>query len=52
MKISRLPLIRHVRYYYLAFQYWRWWDRFGRFFGAVPNEADMMYLHKVWKGEA
>jgi hypothetical protein len=52
MLIERLPLIRHARYYWLSFQFWRWWGALGRHLGAVPNEQDLKYLRDVWNGKA
>lgn len=48
--MKRLPIIRHIRYYILAWRFWRWWDNVGCHLGVVPNEQDLVYLERVWKG--
>jgi hypothetical protein len=49
--MKRWPIIRHVRYFYLSWCFWRWWRNFGGLLGAVPNERDLNYLESVWKGK-
>lgn len=47
----RWPIIRHIRYLWLAWQFHRWtaiWETHGYF----PNENDIEHLRRVWKGEA
>jgi hypothetical protein len=46
------PLVRHVRYCWLAYGFWRWWSRVGRHLWLTPNEADWRYLNDVWRGRA
>lgn len=50
--MKKLWGIRHVRYFFLAWEFERWWDRLGRHLGAVPNQSDLEFLEKVWRGEA
>lgn len=50
--MKRWPIIRHIRWFYLHAKFWTWWERVGCYLGAVPNEADLDYLERVWRGEA
>jgi CHC2 zinc finger len=50
--MSRWPIIRHVRWWYLNWRFNRWWLRVGRNHGVAPNPCDEVYLDYVWKGEA
>lgn len=50
--MKRLPIIRHIRYFWHAFRFNVWWAKEGQYLGAVPNERDIEYLAKVWRGEA
>jgi hypothetical protein len=43
--------IRHIRYFWNAFWFWRWWQGFGRHFWLIPNQADLDYLDSIWRGE-
>lgn len=44
--------IRHVRWAWLSWRFWRWWDEVGCCLGVCPNEADLDFLERVWRGEA
>jgi len=46
------PVIRHIRWFYLAWRFDRYWQNLGRHIGAVPNPSDLAFLDKVWKGLA
>jgi hypothetical protein len=49
--MKRLWGIRHVRYFYLKIQLYRWVDYCQSVgFGIEPNPADMEYLDRVWRG--
>lgn len=51
--MKRWPVVRHIRYYYLNYQVRRAayrWARVGIGLG-FPNESDLKYLCKVWRGE-
>lgn len=50
--LGRLPGVRHVRYFYLRARFNAWWHSVGRHLGAVPNESDIEYLDRVWRGES
>ncbi len=50
--MKRWPIIRHVRWFYLNWRFVCWWNGLGRHLGAVPNDADLEYLDRVWEGEA
>jgi hypothetical protein len=52
--MKRWPLIRHVRYWWLAYRVHRWawkWGQLGVGLG-VPNEADQRWLDEIWEGKA
>ena len=51
--MKRWPVIRHVRYFWLAWQVSRWaraWGQAGIGLG-VPNQADVAHLEAIWRGE-
>lgn len=50
--MTRLPLIRHVRYLWLRWHFRRWWFSLGRYYWLTPHPKDAQYLAQVWKGEA
>jgi hypothetical protein len=50
--MKRLWGIRHVRYFLLCRELEKWWWESGRYLGACPNESDLNYLDRVWRGEA
>jgi hypothetical protein len=50
--MKRLWGIRHIRYYYLAWQCDRWWRDTGRWYWLIPNERDIAFLEDVWQGKA
>ena len=50
--IKRWPIIRHLRWLLLSIEFQMWWRDAGRFYGSVPNQADIEYLDKVWRGDA
>lgn len=49
---KQLPIIRHVRWFYLSWSFGHWWDKVGRHLGCFPNEADMKFLDDVWEGKS
>lgn len=50
--MKRWPIVRHIRYLILRRRLARWWASYGRHHWLVVNEADLLYLDRVWKGEA
>lgn len=50
--VKRWPIIRHVRWFFLAWGFERWWQDYGRHLGAVPNQSDLRFLEAVWEGRA
>lgn len=51
--LKRLPIIRHVRYFWHAF----WFSRFLRQcqrsgLGWFPQESDVQHLQDIWDGRA
>lgn len=50
--MKRWPIIRHIRYWLLCRELKRYWRRVGRHYWCVVNESDLIYLDRVWKGEA
>lgn len=44
--------IRHVRYWLLCRRLANYWNRYGRHHWLCINEADLLYLDRVWKGQA
>lgn len=44
--------IRHLRYFYLSWSFWHWWEETGYLLGAFPNPRDLEYLDAIWRGEA
>ena len=52
--MKRLPIIRHIRYWWLRRQVYEWatmWYLHGIGLG-VPNQADLEHLERIWRGEA
>ena len=51
--MSRWPIIRHIRYYYLLYQVNRHYEMW-RSLGALPVNAhhDYAALDRIWRGEA
>lgn len=52
--LSRLPVVRHVRYYWLCWcvrRHARAWAQAGIGLGH-PHPADLERLHEVWRGRA
>ncbi len=49
--IKRLPIIRHIRYYYCRWRYNIWWNNYGSQLGAFPNEHDLQFLENIWYGK-
>ena len=43
--------VRHLRYAWHSFWFWRWWYIFGQHFWVAPNESDLNYLDRIWRGE-
>jgi len=50
--MKRWPIIRHIRYLILRRQLGRWWAGYGRHRFLLVNERDLLYLDRVWRGEA
>lgn len=50
--MKRWPIVRHVRYLWLSWCFWRWWKHIGSHIAAVPNQSDFEYLADVWNGRA
>ncbi len=50
MRLRRLPLIRHIRYFYHTYHLARhnrtWFD-----LGYFPNPRDRIVLQKIWDGD-
>lgn len=49
--MKRWPVIRHVRWFWLAILFEIWWRRVGHRHGLVPSQSDLAYLDRVWRGE-
>jgi len=50
--MKRLPIIRHIRYFYLSWKLWvyiAWCQQVG--IGLHPHESDLQYLQDVWDGK-
>jgi len=50
--MKRLPIIRHIRYYYLMFrvnQHYAMWAELGML--PVNAQSDYDYLDAIWRGE-
>jgi hypothetical protein len=43
--------IRHLRFYFWQWKFWRWWEAIGHHLGACPNPADLEFLEDVWQGK-
>ena len=53
MNLKRLPVIRHIRFFYLDYMAHRWariWGECGIGLGQ-PNPSDLAYLKAVWEGK-
>jgi len=49
--MRRLPIIRHLRYFWHSYRLAKWtvfWQRIG----YAPNEADFRRLRDIWEGKA
>lgn len=46
--MTRWPLIRHVRYLWITFCFWRW----RRAEGMESHAQELLYLEDVWEGRA
>lgn len=49
--MRRWPIIRHIRYWWLSRQFCRWWLEVGQYHWLAPNQLDLEYLDRVWRGE-
>lgn len=52
--MKRWPVVRHVRYFWLAYRVDRWarmWGQAGVGLG-YPNPGDLHHLDLIWKGKA
>jgi hypothetical protein len=51
--LKRLPIIRHIRYFILAYRVERHYEMW-RSLGSLPVNADRDYevLDRIWRGEA
>jgi hypothetical protein len=50
--MKKLPIIRHVRYFWLLYQvnrHYQMWAKFGML--PVYAESDYATLDRVWRGE-
>lgn len=47
---KKWPIIRHIRYFYWAWKFDRYWQNYKHVF-LVPNDGDMQYLDAIWRGE-
>ena len=52
MTIKRVWGVRHVRWAWLSWRFWSWWNAIGHYMGAFPSPADLAYLTSVWRGDA
>lgn len=50
-RVSRLPGVRHVRYWYLSFQFNLFWELHGCHYWMIPNPKDLEYLEGVLAGK-
>ena len=50
--MKRLWGIRHIRWFWHSYWFWRWWDQVGCHAGAFPNTADTDHLIRIRRGEA
>lgn len=51
--LCRLPIIRHIRYYYYSFCIMKWarfWAKHGIGLG-YPHPQDQKFLEDIWNGE-
>lgn len=52
--MKRLPLIRHVRFWWHSYRVHRWaymWGQAGIGLGW-PNQSDLRWLQDIWEGKA
>ena len=49
--MSTLWGIRHLRYWFYSWCFWRWWDLIGREYWMCPNPNDLEYLQEIWDGK-
>jgi hypothetical protein len=49
--LKRLPIIRHLRWYWHTQKFLRWWYGIGSYFWICPNPADLDFLDDIWKGK-
>jgi hypothetical protein len=53
--LKRWPIIRHVRYIWWTFWFYRWFNHFqrqtGRYWGIFPAQSDLDYLQAIWDGK-
>lgn len=52
--MKRLPIIRHIRYWWASYRVHRWawsWGQAGIGMG-FPNPSDLEHLDRIWRGEA
>ena len=50
--MKRWPVIRHLRFLWLAWRFEHGWHTVGRHYWLAPNPSDEGYLEAIWKGEA
>ena len=50
--MKRWPIIRHIRYYWLAWRAGRVLARYGRHSYLIVSVEDALYLQDVWRGRA
>ena len=52
VKVKRLPIIRHIRWFYKHTCFVWWWKKTGRLYWLIPNPRDLDYLDAIWRGDA
>lgn len=50
--MKRLPIIRHIRYFWHVYHFNRHMDMWSHFGYFIPQQADLDRLDAIWRGEA
>ena len=50
--MKRWPIVRHVRYWWLSRRLGRFFTRYDRHSYLLVSVDDMLFLDRVWRGEA
>ena len=50
--MKRWPIIRHVRWAWHSFWFWRWFNYTGQYLGTCSNPADTRHLNAIREGRA